>query len=290
MRDRALTLTLMIATLAAPAPAWASGEPCHCQAYWVYPTYGASNVPINARVLIFDPSRVAGSAALKDQNGNTVAIDLEPVKNGEGIWLVPQQLLQPNSSYTTSYIHGDSTYALTASFTTGASTDSTSPVLDPDPKIVGSRVGGECQMHYAARLTASGTDNVTPGNELLRRLVITGPDGKGVTLHVSLSSSMGYLGSSKGYFGKMSKEWGDCIPGYVKANLDDTFKATVAVMDWAGNTSAPSPELSFKFEYGEANITGCTCTGGGGGGGPSTAGAALLLGLWLWRRRRPHAA
>lgn len=261
----ALTTTL---ALAAPDRALAS-EACYCQYSWVYPAHDATNVPRNVRVLLFDPSLQKNTISLTDYYGKPIDAYQEPVPGGHGVWLVPTQLLDPHATYRVRY--NNSQYP--TEFTTGAAVDSQPPSLG-SAKVTSSAVWGDCPLNYAARVQASGSDDVTPSDQLMGRVEVTGPDATKVTLFVGLS----YV---QGFFGKMG---GDCIPGFAAANLEDTFSARVAVMDWAGNTSAFSPASSFKFAYGEPSSGGCCAAAGASGVMPATCLALLLL--WLCRRRR----
>jgi len=142
-------------------------------------------------------------------------------------------------------------------------------------------VSGACSEHYGARVTINGSsDDTTAFNELLARLTISGGGAKDKVVLVPLRS-----GAMFGRFGDPETSWQECVPSLAQANDEDTFKATVEVIDWAGNVSKPSKEVSFTFTYFEGMGGGCECSTAGGGEGVLLP-LFVLMGLVLWARLR----
>ena len=258
-----------------PAGESRASQPCRCAHTWTLPPDSASGVPLNARILVFHPKASQAFIRLYLASGSKaeVAATVQAADGYvRGYWLIPNHPLLPSTGYRLTYA-GE-----TASFSTGTGNDTTAPTLSGVTMYPSG--GGACGDHLAAALETIGLkDDQTSPHQMVARAVVSNPAGDKETVYVPLNTA-GVDPNVGGYLG-WGTDWEVCFPPYTAANSRDTFNATVAVIDWAGNISKTVGPVSFKF--GETLAPGCSM--GRGPVSPLPAAPLLLLACLLLLRR-----
>jgi hypothetical protein len=219
-------------------------SPCECPSLGRSPPYDAEGVPTNVRVLgLVADGDAASIHFLKNPNSAStedVAFHVEEASSRHR-WVIPDAELDPNTAYSVV------TSGLGLPFRTGPGPDSAAPTF-ASINVQGAPLSGACEDHLAARVVASAlSDNATPPLDLIMDIEITSPPRRFL------------LPAGSPAFGRITAdepESAQCLDQYPDAENGVSYTASVKVLDWAGNASAPR---SNEFVFSEGGLGGCQC-------------------------------
>lgn len=213
------------------------------------PPHGAQDVPLNARVFVYDNGGVLADVTLAETAAPEAPVRVTRVlvERDREVLLVPDAPLRPRTRYTVSTSSG------TAIFTTGERVDDTPP----------SRPWGAVENTGAnlAFTVGGAKDEATPDAGLLYAVYLAASsapiDGGTAPLALLDAEGQPWLGNAA------------CRGLRFDALHTPGLRFELRALDWAGNESPPSQDFGP-----------CGCRQS-----PVSAGA-LLLGVWGARRRR----
>lgn len=248
-----------------------ASPPCECQLGFTEPGDGATGVPTNARVFVSVRGIDRETLTLKS-DGADVAFHVEDSGGPDyQFFVVPDEALAPNAGVE---LHaGD----LNVAFTTGAADDTTAPTVTT-AEISGDAetVGGACPTFVAAGVFFTGSDDVTPNDNLVFQIDLDAPPYR-----IFVPANNPTFGQVDG-----GDDWDECLDNTPGATGGETFTGTVTVLDWVGN-GQPSQPSSFEYHEGGSSCL-CSLPGAPTRAAGTAAGGLALLGLVLGRmvRRR----
>jgi hypothetical protein len=234
----AVTVTLASYTALATTP-------CSCPSLGYSPPPDAEGVPTNVRILgLVADGDVASINLLKNpasESTEAVAFHVEEASSRHR-WVIPDAELDPNTAYSVV------TSGLGVPFRTGPGPDSAAPTF-ASINVQGAPLSGACEDHLGALVAASAlSDDVTPPHNLVMEVEVASPPRRFL------------LPASSPAFGRITAdepEFSQCLDQYPDAEDGVVYTASVKVLDWAGNASAPR---SNEFVFSEGGLPGCQCT------------------------------
>ncbi len=267
------TALISLCLLALVTPALAS-PPCECEVAWSYPANGATGVPTNAQLTVWSPRLDADSLALAtamDPPEPAVAAVAPVGDRADQYRIVPTAPLAAGTEYTLKAdLNGGGSFGI--AFTTGDGPDDSAPGLG-EVTVTGGSLSGACKTHLAAVVSVSGaSDDQTPAAALMAEVELIDPEAEPGITTVLLPASQRVMGDSDD----------TCLANAPGVVAEKPYQARVRLVDWAGNVSEFSEQVTFTFRKGGM---GSSCGCGPTAPGPA-AWAAFALMLLAWLRAR----
>ncbi len=272
--NRFLGCMLVCLGLSSASPALAT-PPCECMYPWSLPENESGSVPTNAGIFVSWDGAIPDGFELSTKDDPPTQVPIRIQESGglsHQVWIVPEQDLQPNTSYKLEAERNAGT-SLSVSFTTGAARDQQPPQLGT-VRVTAGALSGACVTHTAAVVSVMGSDDdLTPASQLLIRVHVVDPEAEPGTATV-------FLHPGQPVFGDSGPD--PCLNNYPGAEPEKQYQATVTVLDWAGNESGASDQMAFTFRETTEESFGCGC----GRAGEGLALPLLMLALLAVLRRK----